>query len=65
MNKVSLESITNRAEIEQAVRLLETVDDLVLEEHHNFKSLLKSMLLIDPTLRPSCNKCLRHEFFNS
>ncbi len=55
----------NRKEIEEAVEDLKTLDDLILEEHKSFKSLLKCMFTIDPNIRPACNKCLRHEFFTN
>ncbi len=63
--KVCLDGVKNKKEIEEAVIQLETLDDLILEEHNNFKLLLQSMLTIDPDLRPACNKCIRHEFFTS
>jgi hypothetical protein len=57
--------VKNRKEIEEAVEDLKTLDDLILEEHKSFKSLLKCMFTIDPNIRPACNKCLRHEFFTN
>jgi hypothetical protein len=42
---------------------METLDELILDEHISFKNLVRSMFEIDPTERPSCYKCLEHEFF--
>jgi serine/threonine protein kinase len=58
-----VKKLRNR-EIEEAVENLETLDELILDEHKSFKSLLRMMFEIDPTERPSCSACLEHEFFN-
>jgi len=45
-----------------------TLDDIILDEfgedHILLKSLIKSMLIIDPYKRPSASSCLQHAFFH-
>jgi hypothetical protein len=63
-HRVDFKKLNKRHKTEKAVEELETLKELIHKDHKLFIDFLQSLLIVDPELRPSCNDCLRHEFFN-
>ncbi len=62
-HRVSVLKVKKREDVVDALKSLETLEDLIVEDHVHFKQFIASLLVIDPTLRPSCKESLEHEFF--
>ena len=63
-HRVDFKKLSKRHKTEKAVNELETLKELIHKDHKLFIDFIQSLLIVDPELRPSCNDCLKHEFFN-
>jgi len=61
--RIDMSNIPHRKDTQHAVDKLETLDELIDEDHNLFKKFLEYIFVIDPDKRPSCKEALNHEFF--
>ena len=70
-HRINFSKVNKRSDVEDAVKTLETLNvkfyltlqDIIHEDDKIFKDFLTTLLITDPTIRPSCKECLLHDFF--